>query len=89
MSPYAGDVILRRVNGQLDEHPLERFGDLQEGLAIVVPSPTGRIYEATVHWDPNGGFYWRCGSVVGWLAFSEDARRCWVCTGASVTTRED
>lgn len=81
--PYPGDVILRRVNGKIEEQPLRRFDDLHEGLTVVVPSPRGGTYEATIHWDSVGGFFWRCGNIVGWLAFSEDQRRCWVCTGAS------
>jgi hypothetical protein len=86
---YAGDVIFRRVNGNVLEEPLRRFDDLQEGLTIWVPSPSGRAYEATVLWDSDGGFYWRCGSTVGWLAFSEDERGCWVCTGAARQVLDD
>ena len=48
---YAGDVILRRVNGQLIEEPLRRLEDLQEGLAVLVSSPSGSLYDAVVHWD--------------------------------------
>lgn len=86
---YVGDVILRRVNGNILETPLSRFDDLHEGLPIWVPAPSGRGYEATVLWDCNGGFYWRCGSTVGWLAFSEDGRGCWICTGAAQLVMDD
>ena len=84
--PYLGDVVLRRVNGKINEQSLRRFDDLYEGLAVVVPTPFGGAYDGTIHWDGGSGFYWRCGSTLGWLAFSEDERKCWVCTGVSRET---
>lgn len=83
---YAGDIVFRRVDGKVLEEPLRHRSDLHEGLALWVPSPSGRFYDATVHWDPGMGFYWKAGDILGWLAFGEDDRRCWVCTGASRLT---
>jgi hypothetical protein len=80
---YVGGVVFRGVNANVSEIPLRRFDDLQEGLPIWVPTPSGGFYEATVQWDTNGGFFWRCGSSVGWLAFSEGGHGCWVSTGAA------
>lgn len=89
MTGYRGDVVFRRVGDTVVEQPLRRFGDLRVGVELWVLSPSGRSYNATVYWDRDGGFYWRCGNIVGWLAFCEDERRCWVCTGASWSVTEN
>ena len=86
---YRGDVVFAREGERVIERPLRLLGDLHVGLQVWVPSPTGRAYFATVQWDCVSGFYWRCGTTVGWLAFSEDERRCWVSTGASRWVVED
>lgn len=77
------DDLPKYTNPMTDLPTVQEEDGLKEGDLVIVGSVFGWV-KARVHTLADGGLYAQSdtGSMMYFLEFSKDERKCWVCTGS-------